>query len=119
MKVILSILVGSSLLSIGSKGCMADADCEGNEVTMCCYMNGCTPSSSIDCSRRRLDFYQHLQLHDQDCSMDNFALEMNAASSKVVECESLGIHCIDYVTTFMLEKGAFENLYDVGELKEV
>ena len=51
--------------------------------------------------------------------MDNFALEMNEVSPKVVECESLGIHCIDYVTTFMLDKGAFENLHGVSEFENL
>ena len=57
MKATLLIL---SLLSSTSLACMADEDCVGNDITMCCYMNECQASSSIGCSGKRLDFYRLL-----------------------------------------------------------
>ena len=57
MKATLLIL---SILSSTSLACMADEDCVGNDITMCCYMNECQASSSIGCSGKRLDFYRLL-----------------------------------------------------------
>ena len=96
--------------------CMSDKACEGaSDISMCCYMNECVPSSNIGCRGSRLDFYKHLQSHDSDCEMQKFAEELRRKSERVRECDDRGIHCIDYVTEVMRDPGVFESLEDVGE----
>ena len=50
-----------SLLAVSTMACMSDKACEGvSDISMCCYMNECVPSSNIGCKATRLDFYKHL-----------------------------------------------------------
>ena len=50
-----------SLLAVSTTACMSDRACEGvSDVSMCCYMNECVPSSNIGCKASRIDFYKHL-----------------------------------------------------------
>ena len=101
-----------------ANACMSDKACENSsDVSMCCYMNECTPSSAIGCQATRLDFYKHLQTLDHECKMKKFAEELREKSEKVRMCDDQGIHCIDYVTQLMSDPGAFESLEGVGELK--
>ena len=94
--------------------CMSDKACESaSEVSMCCYMNECVPSSNIGCRASRLDFYRHLQSHDTECQMKEFADELRRKSAKVRQCDDRGTSCIDYVTELMRDPGVFETLDNV------
>ena len=90
--------------------CMSDHACSGGDVSMCCYMNRCVPSSNIGCTADRLKFYRHLHSLDEDCKMKSFAEEIRESSERVRKCDEQGINCIDYVTELMSDPGAFDGL---------
>ena len=102
-----------------TNACMSDAACnQGNsDVTMCCFMNDCVPSSRVGCSGSRLDFYRHLGTKDSECEMSKFSSELRKVSEKVIKCDQLGLHCIDYVTEVMTDPGAFDLLEGVAEMQ--
>ena len=112
---LLLAITSSSLAS----ACMSDKACEGGEVSMCCYMNECVPSSYVGCTNARMEFYKHLATLDEDCKMKAFAAELVENSPKVADCDLRGIHCIDYVTELMTDPGAFQRLDGVDALKEM
>ena len=104
-----SFICGASLLVASSVGCMSDRACNVNsEISMCCYMNECVPSSTIGCKGTRMDFFRHLQTLDMECKMDEFAAELREKSERVRNCDAQGINCIDYVTEVMSDPGVFE-----------
>ena len=50
--------------------------------------------------------------------MKTFAIELRENSEKVMKCDQLGIHCLDYVTELMTDPGAFDLLDGVAELTQ-
>ena len=115
-----AICLGLFLVSQSGLACMSDKACvDASNVSMCCYMNECVPSSNIGCSGQRLDFYAHLQTLKEAQELQTFAEKIRENSEKVANCDQLGIHCIDYVTNLMSDAGVFSSLDGVSELKEV
>ena len=112
-------IMAACLLIAGSFACMSDNACRGGEVSMCCYMNKCVPSSRIGCTGSRLDFYKHLATKDAESNLSEFAKELRLSSEKVQKCDLLGIHCIDYVSELMTDPGAFDLLEGVSELAHI
>ena len=83
-----SLCLGLFLLTAISTACMSDKACESkSDISMCCYMNECVPSSNIGCSGRRLDFYAHLQTLKEANELKYFAEEIRANSEKVANCD--------------------------------
>ena len=104
-----------SILAVSAMACMSDKACESvSDVSMCCYMNECIPSSNIGCKATRLEFYKHLQTLDHECKMQKFADELREKSENVRKCDAKGVNCIDYVTELMSDPGVFETLSGVG-----
>ena len=69
----ISLTIGLLLATVAT-ACMSDEACSGGAVSMCCYMNECWPTSSINCRGDRLEFFRHLQTLDQnDCKIKDFA----------------------------------------------
>ena len=114
-----AIIKTAGLFAAVTSACMSDKACSSGEVSMCCYMNECVPSSTLGCQGSRLDFYKHLATKDFDCKMKGFASELLKTSEKVKKCDDMGLHCIDYVTALMSDSGAFDQLEGVGELSQV
>ena len=110
----------SALLAAQAEACMSDKACEGkSSISMCCYMNECVPSSNIGCSNKRMQIHEHLWSIKTKHARSLFAEEIKEKSSKVRECVSSGVYCVDYITELATDPGVFESLDGVGALKEM
>ena len=107
------------LLSASVEACMSDAACAGGEVTMCCYMNTCVPSSNVGCSGKRLQFHSHFAALKTKQERDAFASELLDKSANAYKCQNDGIHCLDFVTEVVKEPGALSKLDGFSEFVEM
>ena len=80
-------ILASATLAVTSRACMSDKACEGNDITMCCYMNECVPSSNIGCSSKRLAFHEYLHSLKTMRDRREFADLLREASPRVRECD--------------------------------
>ena len=113
------MLLGSLLLTAIASACMSNAACERREVSMCCYMNECVPSSNIGCSDKRFAFHEYLASLKTNYKRTEFTNLLRMESPKVAECDNAGVYCIDFVTTAVSDPGVFENISGTGELLDI
>ena len=87
MKTFATILCSSAILAAMSQACMSDKACEGkSDISMCCYMNECVPSSNIGCSNKRFAIHEHLWSIKTKHARQLFAEEIQEKSPKVKQC---------------------------------